>query len=669
MRIKVALILHIIVLLTAGITIDLYAYKTDTHQNMTAKAADLSTRYHQFISEFKFELNASRGFMVVGSFAEDETPRFGNHFYDPINGNGLGIFLPAITWGYRTEGLGLFNNEYSWTKAREYLYIALTGKNFNGETVAATTEQQNEYFKLLFRSLGQVVHLVQDMAQPSHTRNDSHASHYESEATAFLVNPSHLEDWAQFHGSEVAAIINAATGPQSTVSFNSSFITLALLSNRNFFSDDTIFKNYPQPSKDETNDTDSLFQFGISGEPAQVLAEDGQIYEVPYIIKTRGAFAGSKLAQVGYFGDLLFSFPDEIRYLAFLIDDEVAKENAQILVPQAVGYSAGLLNYFFRGELDTQADGSDGILITNLSTEDMNGTFELYYDSTDGTRKQALGAAWTFPLAAGDTSNHLTYIPPTDAERPGEYILVFQGTLGAELGAVVGKIVQLSTVWIEDWEGATAYYLQRRLYPDFIFEEFGSKTFTTRNGTWTMDCKVHSDELEVSIKDKVGTSPDFSLHQRIGPSPLAQCSIQLTLKQKLSLSRFKFIDIDFYLDNLNICGNSPLCNVPTGFAGFDLFVIFNLEDPNNSNFFISSIGTSTLFNSPLYHYMHSGWQTRHTDIAGFLKGVRQWNLTDEQINKLSIKEIFIFSDFAPFVCCYIIGSGELAIDNIRIYGE
>ena len=31
------------------------------------------------------------------------------------------------------------------------------------------------YWATLFRSLGDVVHLIQDMGQPQHTRNDPHA--------------------------------------------------------------------------------------------------------------------------------------------------------------------------------------------------------------------------------------------------------------------------------------------------------------------------------------------------------------------------------------------------------------------------------------------------------------------------------------------------------------
>jgi hypothetical protein len=74
----------------------------------------------------------------------------------------------------------------------------------------------------------------------------------------------------------------------------------------------------------------------------------------------------------------------------------------------------------------------------------MIGTFTLYYDTTSGTRQ----ALWSKPFALGakdsgtERSMPINFASPTDAATPGDYMLVFQGTLGEELGAVVGNIVQ-----------------------------------------------------------------------------------------------------------------------------------------------------------------------------------------------------------------------------------
>jgi hypothetical protein len=54
-------------------------------------------------------------------------------------------------------------NEYSWTRAREAFLAALLAKD---------DTERNRLFTRTFRSVGQVVHLIQDMAVPAHVRND-----------------------------------------------------------------------------------------------------------------------------------------------------------------------------------------------------------------------------------------------------------------------------------------------------------------------------------------------------------------------------------------------------------------------------------------------------------------------------------------------------------------
>jgi hypothetical protein len=403
------------------ITPNLYAYKIDTHQNITRKAIGLSDSLEFFISEFELDIEEAIQNVVYGSATEDEFPRFFNHFYDPVNeaglnGGGVPLGFPAPSWGYDNN-----SNQYSWTGARGYMYQAITGGDQNN---------RNTNFRNLFLSLGQVIHLIQDMTQPSHVRNDPHASHHEplGAVLAPSLTPSHLEDWAKGNENEIISYIDTVTGPRSVDTFDDAFEMVALFSNQNFFSDDTIFEDYEFPSEEETNYTEDFLPMGI-GDVAQVVAEDGETYFVPYIIKAEGVYTGYKLAQVGYFGPKIHNFP---KALAFQIDDEVAKENAAILIPRAVGYSAGLLDYFFRGELDAEADGSDGIKIMNKYSEDMNGTFALYYDDENGERKQADGGSWAFSLAAGETSSALTFSAPDDAKDPGTYVLVFKGQMGQE---------------------------------------------------------------------------------------------------------------------------------------------------------------------------------------------------------------------------------------------
>lgn len=73
------------------------------------------------------------------------------------------------------------------------------------------------------------------------------------------------------------------------------------------------------------------------------------------------------------------------------------------LIPRAVGYSAGLINYFFRGKIDFLPDpqNSDAYVIKNLSPEAMKGSFTLYYDADDALRYPVPGATWDLTIPKG----------------------------------------------------------------------------------------------------------------------------------------------------------------------------------------------------------------------------------------------------------------------------
>ncbi|MCP4702346.1 MAG: hypothetical protein GY862_36620 [Gammaproteobacteria bacterium] len=97
--------------------------------------------------------------------------RYRNHYYDPINGRGYryGFVLrgeASPDWGLEDGEHNFITQRYSFDDARDYLY--------EGLTLEGKKERENR-LTLLFRTLGQVIHLVEDMGQPAHTRNDSHA--------------------------------------------------------------------------------------------------------------------------------------------------------------------------------------------------------------------------------------------------------------------------------------------------------------------------------------------------------------------------------------------------------------------------------------------------------------------------------------------------------------
>jgi hypothetical protein len=80
-----------------------------------------------------------------------------------------------------------------------------------------------------------------------------------------------------------------------------------------------------------------------------------------------------------------------------------------------------------------------GVRIANWTPgETMAGTFELYHDAADGTRRRL--TSWTLQLPPDQYSQHLSAprLPPADAGAP--CLLVFRGTLGQEEDAVAGVL-------------------------------------------------------------------------------------------------------------------------------------------------------------------------------------------------------------------------------------
>lgn len=124
----------------------------------------LNTRLSRaFLNHFTLTEHFGRG-----AINEDDGggARYRKHFYNPIDNTGLIVPLaPAqrssLSWAFAPTS----DNSYSWHAARHHYYQALT---------APTARERQLALASLFYSLGHIAHLLQDCAQPQHTRNDPH---------------------------------------------------------------------------------------------------------------------------------------------------------------------------------------------------------------------------------------------------------------------------------------------------------------------------------------------------------------------------------------------------------------------------------------------------------------------------------------------------------------
>ncbi|HBP86354.1 MAG TPA: hypothetical protein DD706_01500 [Nitrospiraceae bacterium] len=347
-------------------------------------------------------LNASvkggtpRELMKQGSNKEDDKGRSLNHFHEPINNKGLELpvlgGISAINWSLNPIG----QQEWSWNDAREYYFKALT---------SSTKAERDEYWGKTFRALGQVMHLLQDSANPSHVRDDPHPfddglhDYMERKSVGsyigggiFSPDPSMLEQVGATRSEPFSNLFDrnvySGSNPQATLSAD---VGVTEYTNANFFSDDTI------PGQGSIFNADITFPTVRELVPAPIPS--------PYLTLPRlgsAAFSGARAAKLtGNQAVAKFLISNsQLDLLGQLqLDDVIYDAQAQNLIPRAVGYSAAVLTYFFRGEIPIEDYGYcyqpslDGPGIYTIFDEPMFVPDEFkdedlrgYYDRPDGTR-------------------------------------------------------------------------------------------------------------------------------------------------------------------------------------------------------------------------------------------------------------------------------------------
>lgn len=429
-----------------------------------------------------------------GARDEDSGQRPLNHFYNPINNRGLydlSSGAPSLVWAYDHA-----DNQYDWRGTRDAYYRSFT----SGSKAQRTTEMGNTFF-----SLGHVVHLVQDLAQPQHTRNDAHltafgialpGAPYEAYCLAHYGAPG---NFGTLSTAGIPSFANATTTlegiPGSFAGYwdtdqytgQAGFTTfgstpgLAEFSNANFITDDTMFGTFrtgflrrpgmpglrvrltesignnstdakhafPHPSLFNT-DLASFYPAATTRVDLQREGEDlaGAVHYISLTVRDATGTVVRTMPNLFMVNHNTF-FDDEIGF-----DATCYQTWAETLLPQAVAYSAGLMNYFFRGKIDIQvrwqnAAGQYRITITNRSGETMGaGTWELYQDDASDARS-AIAASFSYPGSLADGASFTADFAATS--REGRYALVFHGTLGNEPdNAVVAKefeIVRVHITW------------------------------------------------------------------------------------------------------------------------------------------------------------------------------------------------------------------------------
>ena len=404
------------------------------------------------------------GLVSQGSYDEDELlggTSVLHHFYDPQTPDKLSRGLRVSGWqGESSLDWALRENpRYSYEDAMDYFLEAF---------MAPTEAYRSIAYGDLFTSLGHIIHHIQDMAQPQHTRNEAHCPAWVCEAIELIINegidtPSLYEKYTNDNYATVDYLIASdKTYPEAymfqaaadfwQVDHNASVpdldngmaafsSTRFVTRNRNFSTDSNGLIKTPEgfPLPDGQ---------GLSLAPAVGQCE---------IAGNQGSISGMCKHWAAAISDPLRN-PVNIyieRYVAesitndFLITQGLRKEFVldmfayearwEILLPRAASLSAGFLNHFFRGRIDLVEDEVNrGVwYIFNKSQEPISGQFHFLYDQL-GFRDVL--QSFSRQLAPGAYTVISTQNLPQDTSRVA---MVFEGQVGMEAG-VIGVVKDYS---------------------------------------------------------------------------------------------------------------------------------------------------------------------------------------------------------------------------------
>jgi hypothetical protein len=324
------------------------------------------------------------------------------HFYDPQHqGRGLtvaGVQLgpSSLDWVLKRDAgtTATGSNHFTYQDAREAFYKALTRRDAGGANSAADQARDRaEQWAITFQTLGHVVHHLQDMAQPQHVRNDQHCD----STVAFcggLGNPSGYEKYIQGQSVLVRNLAATATAPMLfglprefwNINTNNAYQTtnttthapidqgLAAYTATNFVSAGTDFSierngnvrtpmaavdfDFPRPSATPNNVTlETLFQ---DSQPSPGLDYIRDQLCAGNLANCKMRFYGSEVdptarkSSMSYFSQEYLggrNTPTRGKAGYFTQNYWTYVDSVSRLVPSAVNYSAGLINYFFRGEM------------------------------------------------------------------------------------------------------------------------------------------------------------------------------------------------------------------------------------------------------------------------------------------------------------------------------
>jgi len=375
---KSPIVFLLILVFLIGLPVDGLAYNAQTtHPSLTKITVEI---YNKAFSQNPITTK-ERQWLMQGAIDEDAGLRKINHFYDPVLNEtwklgGAEKLVPALTakeWSQNPLIQSFYDSVYAslfasvvksvvlkqWSPYNPIYWSALRSFVSSPAGSAANHTWQRAIYEYVkgnkesaFESLGHVLHLIQDMSMPSHTRENIAIPFLKSTVDPYEVYTN--RDDADFYSFLALQLVGQIPFRRATL--NDYFDNLALYSNNYFFSADTIVNSrYSHPEvifPDVPEIDNGITKFYLLGND-----EKKQIFHL----------ARKKLGWRVQSGFNNYTIEDE----------KVLQDYWTRLAPQAVLNGAGVINLFFQEVEKAKSDpafmasnerSKIDILLGNIST-------------------------------------------------------------------------------------------------------------------------------------------------------------------------------------------------------------------------------------------------------------------------------------------------------------
>ncbi|MBC8275397.1 MAG: hypothetical protein H8E40_10575, partial [Chloroflexi bacterium] len=310
-----------------------------------------------------------------GGYSADEPHLWAcfKHFYDPLAVSGRHELTDHSalfrTFGYsaisaKDWAFDHYNNPFSWYRALEYYKKAMEikdddeikvvpGSGLGHDNrdpdipVSSPAEARSVYLAKAFRALGESMHMLADMTQPAHVRNDSHPN------VLGYFDPDPLEEAVTVNSGIVSRTINkpvvssVGTAIDSAENFDKLWGTVAGWVNSNFYTEDTI---YDEATGIKPNNWEKPYPRPQFSDLVELGNKSGVSRPRPVSYIGNPKYFDGAASDVYMIQETFFSYLMRARWGApsgYTIPTEFCASQAAVLLPIAVKANARLIDFFF----------------------------------------------------------------------------------------------------------------------------------------------------------------------------------------------------------------------------------------------------------------------------------------------------------------------------------